>query len=152
MNAHLNHGEELRAPGTAMVGDYHLAGKPLMPFADLHEVTRLFSVGSDGGIRIPLGMRSGRKAVTNARASAFTASHFGTSICDISAEPFVTTKQQSGGTTQNKEAASVASCVHVPKLRLGETHVPERFSTRTRKNASGCGSVPLCTLLVDFGQ
>jgi hypothetical protein len=62
-------GEELRAPGTAMVGGCHLAGKPLKPFADLHEVARLFSVRSQGRISCQLRMRSGRKAVTEERTN-----------------------------------------------------------------------------------
>src|SRR5882724_10975011 len=68
--------------------------------------------------------------------------------CDIFGAPFVTRQTQPAGGIHNEEAVSRASCVHVPKQRLGETHVPERFSSKTRKNASGCSDDPLCTLLV----
>jgi hypothetical protein len=70
--------------------------------------------------------------------------------CDISAERFVATRTQHADTARNVEAEFFVSRFHAPKLCLGETHVPERIATRTRKNAFGCGEYPLCTLLVEF--
>jgi hypothetical protein len=87
---------------------------------------------------------------------AFTATGKFTSArsiaCGISAEGSVATQAQQPDAPRNVEAQFFVSRFHAPKLRLGETHVPERFSTRTRKNASGCGAHPLCTLLVAFGH
>ena len=151
----MNHGGgggELRASGAAKQGICFRIGKPGKHFTDFAEVPRLFPLGNGSGIRCPLEMCSGRKTVMNARAIVINPSCLRHRACDISAERFVTTKQQSGGTNHNEEVVSVASCVHVPKLRLGETHVPERFSTKTRKNTSGCGEDPLWTLRVDRGH
>jgi hypothetical protein len=53
-------------------------------------------------------------------------------VCDISAKRFVTQQAQSASFTRNTEAAFAVSHSHAPKLRLGETHVPERLSSNTR--------------------
>jgi hypothetical protein len=53
--------------------------------------------------------------------------------CDISAKPFVTNKQRSAGSNHPTEIDSFASCRHVPKLCLGETHVPQEFLARREK-------------------
>lgn len=71
-------------------------------------------------------------------------------VCGISAEAFVAGRSQRADGTCNEEAAVSRLRLHAPKLCLGETHVPLRFSSMTRKNASGCVDYPLCTLLVVF--
>jgi hypothetical protein len=123
----MNHGgrRETSCAGSCDGGGNHLAGKPLMPSTDLHEVTRLFLVRNESRVTCQSWMCSGRRTATNARAIVSNLSRRGTGTCDISAGPFVTTKQQSAGTNRNKEVVFFASCVHVPKLCLGETHVPE---------------------------
>jgi hypothetical protein len=46
------------------------------------------------------------------------------------------------------EAVFVLLRFHVPKLCLGETHVPLLLLSKRRKTASPCGDNPLCTPLV----
>jgi hypothetical protein len=72
--------------------------------------------------------------------------------CDISAGAFVAKESQRTDATRNEEAWFSRLRFHAPKLCLGETHVPLRFSSMTRKNASGCVEYPLCTLLVVFSH
>ena len=73
-------------------------------------------------------------------------------VCDISAEVFVAKQSQRADATCNEEVWFSRLRFHAPKLCLGETHVPLRFSSMTRKNASGCVEYPLCTLLVVFSH
>jgi|HubBroStandDraft_6_1064221.scaffolds.fasta_scaffold238567_1 hypothetical protein len=72
--------------------------------------------------------------------------------CDISAGAFVAKESQRTDATRNEEAWFSRLRFDAPKLCLGETHVPLRFSSMTRKNASGCVEYPLCTLLVVFSH
>lgn len=97
------------------------------------------------------GLSLGRRSKTTREAGEISVALFRlvTPPCDISAEPFVAKQSQSATTACNVEAVFFVSCLNAPKLCLGETHVPVRFSTWTRKNTSGCRPYPLCTPLVD---
>jgi hypothetical protein len=138
---HSRGGGGLRASGAANQGGCFRISKPGKQFAELPEVPRLFPVGNASGIRFPLWMCSDRKPVTKARPIAVTPSRFGTCVCDISAERFVTTKQQSAGSNRNEEVVSFASWSHAPKLRLGETHVPLDFLPRREKTLPVVGKI-----------
>lgn len=70
--------------------------------------------------------------------------------CDISAGLFVAKQSRHADATGNEEAAFSRMRFHAPKLCLGETHVPEIFSSKTRKNASRCSHNRLSPPLVDF--
>jgi hypothetical protein len=94
------------------------------PFAEVRE-GRQVGIGQAGHARFLV--RIARTIAAFACSDKASEGAFSRSVCCISAEPFVASETRSECMAESTGFVSRAHVGQVPKLRLGETHVPTFF-------------------------